>query len=52
MHFLSSGIYHHPCEMTASLLFQADLLSPQQLVVGIDTGVLFVFKKVPRDGVP
>lgn len=36
----------------ASLLFQADLLSPQQLGVGIDTGLLFVFEKVPSGGCP
>lgn len=36
----------------ASLLFQADLLYPEQLGVGIDTGVLFIFEKVPSGGCP
>lgn len=41
-----------PMRWPASLLFQADLLSPQQLGVGIDTGLLFVFEKVPSGGCP
>lgn len=37
----------------ASLLFRLTyFLPPQQFDVGIDTGVLFVFEKVPSGGCP